>query len=98
MSDYDNTPAPIGWLERLDKRFMDHLELEREHHQQIREELARLTAKMGAAEQERHENQQLLRSMDRRLSQLDGMFKLIQIFAGVATIVAGIAAWVGLSK
>jgi chromosome segregation ATPase len=94
---YDQTPAPIGWLERLDKRFMDHLEAEQQQWQKLHEELTILRTKMDAAERERAETQALLKSMNEQLSEMRGAYKGIQFLAFIATIVAGVATYLGLS-
>ena len=96
MSDYDNTPAPIGWLERLDKRFMDHLKTEQEQWNIIHEELAVLRTKMEAAESDRKETAVLIKQMADQMSEMRGAYKGLQLLAAVATIVAGVSAWLGL--
>ena len=102
MSDYDNTPAPIGWLERLDKRFMDHLNTEKEQWHKLHEELAILRTKMEMAEIDRKETKEALQTLVKDMAAVKGAYQqnkqLVSLMGAVATVASALAAWFGLNR
>lgn len=99
---YDSNPAPIGWLERLDKRFMDHLEIEKEQWHKLHEELAILRTKMEIAEKDRLETKEVLQKLVQDMSEIKGAYQqnrnLLNFAAVIAAGASAIAAWLGMKS
>lgn len=106
---YSSDPAPIGWVERLDKRFMDHLEAEKEQWHKLHEELAILRTKMEIAEKDRQETKEALNRLVKDMSEIKGAYSeikgayqqnrnLLNFAAVIAAVASAIAAWLGMKS
>lgn len=97
VMEYDKSPAPIGWVERLDRRFMEHQRNENEQWHRLHEEIAILRTKMEAAEQERKETQILLKSLNDQMAELRGqkqaMYAIMTLIGIFASAVSATITW-----
>jgi hypothetical protein len=94
---YDQTPAPIGWLERLDKRFMDHLEAEKEEWSKIHKEIAAMATKMEMLQKNSDEYHKILMEVSDAMHELRGAYMSIKVFAALAAAATAVATWIGLT-